>query len=103
MPCQPAFASFRGNDCRHTSFLQPIEKTAQFGAKNTCVRESSVEGFECVQHHAFRADRVNGESQSDEQPVEIVFPSFLDFAADDSNVFHQQSLLGGERMEVKTH
>jgi hypothetical protein len=68
-------------------------------ARRTAVFEKPPKRrFEGVQHHALRADRIDGEPQSDEQPSEVEVARFLDLAAHDRHVIDQDFLRFGKRL-----
>ena len=104
-PCRvsSAVAAFARDDGGDASLLQPVEQPPEFRAKNADVRESSEQRLQRIQHDTLRADGVDGDAQSDEQPLEVEVAGFLDFAAHDRNVVDQQFFARAERFEIKAH
>ena len=83
--------------------LHPFEEPPQFRAKNADVRESTEQRLQRIQHDTLRADGVDGDAQSDKQPLEVEVAGFLDFAAHDRYVVDQQFFARAERFEIESH
>ena len=63
-----ALALFSGDDRGHAAILQPAEEAAQLGAQNGVVRQTGKQRLDRVEHHAFRADRIDGVPDANEKP-----------------------------------
>lgn len=90
---------FGGDDGGHALVLEPPEQPPQFSAQDRLVRQSGEECLQGVEHHAFRADGIDGQIQPDEETLEVVIAGLVDFAALNVDVIDQDfflSLQGGE-------
>ena len=99
---QPRFATLRGDDGGDALVLEPAEEPAQLGAQDGFVGQAGEEGLDGVQHDALGVDRVNGLAQPDEQPFQVELAGFLDLAALDADIVHNDLLLEGQLGEVES-
>ena len=80
------FAAFGGDDRGDAAVTHPAEQPAQLGTQDAGVLQAAKQGFDGVEHHALRADLLDGVIEPHEQPFEVVFAGFLDLAAIDVDV-----------------
>src|SRR4029450_2083204 len=101
MARQGALAALAGDDRRHALVLQPAEQTPQLGAEDRLVLQAREERPGGAQHDALGADRVDGEPEADEEPLEIVVARLLDLAALDPDVVEHDLLLLDQPRQVE--
>src|SRR4030095_14936971 len=89
-----------GDNSRDFFVSQPAKQTAQFRAQNRWTGQAGENGFDGVEDNSFRADRIDGVTQANEQALEVVFSGLFDFAALDMNVVDNQFLAVGKFLEV---
>ena len=100
VPGQLPCAALAGDHGGHPALLEPGKQPAQLRAQHALIGEARKQGFGCVEHHATRADRVDGMAEADEQALEVVLAGLLDLATLDPHVVDQQSLLGDQARYV---
>ncbi len=62
----------------------------QLRPQNPLVGKGPKKDFDRIQDNPLRADGINGMSQADEQPFQVVFPGFLDLGAFHPHVIDDQ-------------
>src|SRR5262249_50942804 len=101
LPGQFPRAPRAGDDRRHAPSLQPAEQAAQPGAEDRLVRQAREERLDRVEHDALGADRVDGEPEPDEEPLEIVIARLLDLAALDLHVVEHDLLFLDQPRQIE--
>ena len=66
-----------------------------------CSEQPAEEDLDRVEHHPLRPDRVDGEAQPDEQPLQVVLAGLLDLASLDVDVIDRQQATLGEAVQVE--
>jgi hypothetical protein len=98
---QGAIAALAGHDDRDTFFLQPAKEPPEFRANDPLIGQAGEKPFDGVEHHPFRLNGINRAAEPDEEPFQIVFAGFLEFAPIDVNVIQQQLLAGDQRWQIE--
>ncbi len=96
MAGQGSVAPFAGDDGGDALFLEPAEQAAKFGADDVGVGQGGEQRLDGVQHHALRADLVDGGGEADEQTVQVVFAGLHDLAAIDLHLVDHEFLVGDQ-------
>ena len=102
VPRERPIAAFPGDDCGHPFLLEPAEQPPQFGPQDGRIRKAGEEGLDRIQQDPLGPDRVDGVSQANEEPVQVVFAGLFDLAPLDANVIQGELLLTHQVVEVET-
>ena len=81
-----ALALFASDDGSHAAILQPAKEPTQLRAQDGVIWQPGEERLNRIEHHAFRADGLDGVPQPDEQTFEIVLTRLFDLAALDMDI-----------------
>ena len=73
----------------------------QLGAHHEPVGEPGEQQLDGVEHHAFRANGIDGVPQPDEQSLEIIFARLQQLGALEVDVIEQQPPPGAQPLEVE--
>ena len=65
------------------------------------IRQPGEKRLHRVQHHPLRPDRIDGVSEPDEKPLEIILARFLDLASLDVDVIEHDFFLSHKLVEVE--
>ena len=85
-----AFAALAGDHGGDALVFEPAEQAPQLRAQDAFIVQAAEERLGRVQHHALRADRIDGAADADKQALEIVFTGFGDLALIDVDVIDNQ-------------
>ena len=99
---QGAIAALGGDDRGHVPVFKPAKETAYFCTQDSLIGEAGEQRFQRVEHHTLSADQINGVLQTDEQALQVILPSFLDFAALHMNIVEKKFFPRGEVLQVET-
>jgi hypothetical protein len=98
---QRAFAAFTGYDSCNPAVLEPSEQPAQFRTQDPVIRQAGEQSLERIQNDSFCANGVDGVTQADKEPFEIVCAGLLDLAPLDMDVINAEFFLLDEFIEIK--
>ena len=101
LPGESSRTSLGGDDRGDTPVLEPPEEAAQFGAQQSCVRQTREEALDGVEHHALGPDAVDGMPETHEEPFEVVLARLLDLRSFNAHKVDDELLLGGQAGQVK--
>ena len=102
IPGHSAIAALGSDDRGHVPVFKPAKEAAYFCTQDSLIGEAGEQRFQRVEHHTLSADQINGVLQTDEQALQVILPSFLDFAALHMNIVEKKFFPCGEVLKVET-